>query len=425
MPQPVFRPDLAVCLSLVTGVILTGPALAAGFPDVPADHWAFQAVSMLSGDRPLLEPLTDGRFHGEAPFTRVQFAHTMRRLIAEIEELAKTPIASEATGAYHFKDVAATDPDRALLLKLADQYRLYDGVPHLDRDYFGANEVVSRYEMAVVVDNLMRQAEAKDAVRVRATDRPGAFPFTDVATTDWARPIVDSVWGRYGVMVGFPDRTFRGKDELTRYQFAAVAAQSVPLIRALVTRTAQEKHLAPEPVAVRAQDAPYRADVLVGLAPATTLGIGVGGRQDLGDWFIGERARIVPFGMPGGAAGEVGVSGGYAWDLPAGGRLRPSLGAGFWGSGSGMMLTAGYGLEASWCLAPAWDLLVGLEGRHGLWASAGPAGAWLPGGEVRVGFWPTDHLVLTFGLGAWGLPTATTGVVTPAIGPQLGLAGRF
>lgn len=425
MPPKPHRPSLVVWLAAAGLTLTTGiPALAAGFPDVPTDHWAHQAVNALSGERPLLEPLGDGLFHGADPFTRVQFAHTMRRLIAEIEDLAKTSIASEPTGAYHFKDVAAGDPDRALLIRLADQYRLYDGVPHLDRDYFGANEVVSRYEMAVVVDNLMRQAEAKDAVRVRATDRPGEFPFTDVARTDWARPIVDSVWGRYGVMVGFPDRTFRGREELTRYQFAAVAAQSVPLIRALVTRTAQEKHPTPAPVAAKPHDAPYRADILVGLLPNPSVGLGLTGRQDLGHWFVGERVRWVPVGLVGGAGGEVDVSGGYDWNPFPALHVRPSIGVGAWLSVV-QLLTVGLGLDATWAIAPTWDLRLGVDGRQSLLHSMGSPLVFLPTLSAGFDYWPSDQIAVTFGAAVWTLPTTTFGDATPMIGPRVGLAGRF
>jgi hypothetical protein len=412
-------------MATLAGLGSTAPALAAGFPDVPADHWAQPAITSLSGDSPLLEPLADGMFHGDAPFTRVQFAHLMGRLITEIEGLAKASIASPATGRFTFADVPASHPDRALLVRLAEQYRLYEGVAHLDRDYFGANEVVSRYEMAVVVDNLMRQAEAKDAVRVRSGDAAAAFPFQDVPETAWARPIVASVSGRYRVMVGFPDRTFRGDEELTRYQFAAVAAQSVPLIRALVARTVEEKTPPSAPQAPVMRVAPYRADVLLGLTPTTSLGIGLGARQAIGDWFIGERLRLVPLGVPGGAAGEIGVQGGYTFAPQPNWRVQPSLAIGFWGSNAQMLQTVGYGLETVWQFAPAWDLHLGVEGRHGVWSSAGAAGAWLPAGDVRFGFWPTEQVSLTFGVAAWGLPTAATGIVVPAVGPQVGMTAKF
>ena len=44
---------------------------------------------------------------------------------------------------------------------------------------------------------------------------------TDVKPTDWAYQALQSLVERYGVLVGFPDGTFRGNRTLTRYEFAA------------------------------------------------------------------------------------------------------------------------------------------------------------------------------------------------------------
>ena len=44
---------------------------------------------------------------------------------------------------------------------------------------------------------------------------------TDVRPTDWAFQALQSLVERYGCIVGYPDRTFRGNRALTRYEFAA------------------------------------------------------------------------------------------------------------------------------------------------------------------------------------------------------------
>lgn len=44
---------------------------------------------------------------------------------------------------------------------------------------------------------------------------------TDVKPTDWAFQALQSLVERYGCIVGYPDRTFRGNRALTRYEFAA------------------------------------------------------------------------------------------------------------------------------------------------------------------------------------------------------------
>ncbi|MEX0269838.1 iron uptake porin [Leptolyngbyaceae cyanobacterium UHCC 1019] len=44
---------------------------------------------------------------------------------------------------------------------------------------------------------------------------------TDVRPTDWAFQALQSLVERYGCIVGYPDKTFRGNRALTRYEFAA------------------------------------------------------------------------------------------------------------------------------------------------------------------------------------------------------------
>nr|WP_261789758.1 iron uptake porin [Synechococcus elongatus] len=44
---------------------------------------------------------------------------------------------------------------------------------------------------------------------------------SDVKPTDWAYQALQSLVERYGCIVGYPDRTYRGSRALTRYEFAA------------------------------------------------------------------------------------------------------------------------------------------------------------------------------------------------------------
>ena len=44
---------------------------------------------------------------------------------------------------------------------------------------------------------------------------------SDVQPTDWAFQALQSLVERYGCIVGYPDKTFRGNRALTRYEFAA------------------------------------------------------------------------------------------------------------------------------------------------------------------------------------------------------------
>ena len=70
------------------------------------------------------------------------------------------------------------------------------------------------------VANLEPQAESE--VDVNALDQvTSVSQLTDVRPTDWAFQALQSLVERYGCIVGYPDRTFRGNRTLSRYEFAA------------------------------------------------------------------------------------------------------------------------------------------------------------------------------------------------------------
>lgn len=67
--------------ALIGGALATGatPAVAATFPDVETDHWAYEAVDYLQ-DKGLVEGFPDGEFKGDKTLTRYEFAMALARL---------------------------------------------------------------------------------------------------------------------------------------------------------------------------------------------------------------------------------------------------------------------------------------------------------------------------------------------------------
>ncbi|MCF0156186.1 MAG: YadA-like family protein, partial [Veillonella sp.] len=55
----------------------------AGFPDVPADHWAAEAVETLHGND-VLAGYPDGNFHGDKPMTRYEYAQMLYKTAEKI-----------------------------------------------------------------------------------------------------------------------------------------------------------------------------------------------------------------------------------------------------------------------------------------------------------------------------------------------------
>ena len=59
-------------------------ASATPFSDVPANHWAYQAIQSLAADG-LVEGYPDGKFKGDRPLTRYEMAVLVARVIAKLQ----------------------------------------------------------------------------------------------------------------------------------------------------------------------------------------------------------------------------------------------------------------------------------------------------------------------------------------------------
>ncbi|MBI2267735.1 MAG: S-layer homology domain-containing protein [Armatimonadetes bacterium] len=70
--------------------------LAAPFPDLPAKHWAFDAVNQLS-QKGLLEGYPDGTFKGDRAASRYEVAMVVARIVAKVEKLSPADLSKYAT----------------------------------------------------------------------------------------------------------------------------------------------------------------------------------------------------------------------------------------------------------------------------------------------------------------------------------------
>src|ERR1700682_5333816 len=75
---------LAASFSLGSLVALGQGASATPFSDVPANHWADQAIQSLAADG-LVEGYPDGKFKGDRPLTRYEMAVLVARVIAKLQ----------------------------------------------------------------------------------------------------------------------------------------------------------------------------------------------------------------------------------------------------------------------------------------------------------------------------------------------------
>lgn len=77
---------------------------------------------------------------------------------------------------------------------------------------------VSGMDTVLGVGDLGPEATAASSEQDQVTS---VSQLTDVRPTDWAFQALQSLVERYGCIVGYPDRTFRGNRALSRYEFAA------------------------------------------------------------------------------------------------------------------------------------------------------------------------------------------------------------
>lgn len=70
--------------------------------------------------------------------------------------------------------------------------------------------------------NNLKLAEPKTETNVNAVSEvTSVTKLSDVKTTDWAFTALQSLVERYGCIAGYPDSTYRGKQAISRYEFAA------------------------------------------------------------------------------------------------------------------------------------------------------------------------------------------------------------
>jgi len=89
---------IAPLLALVLVVSLTVAAGASPFPDVPAYHWAYDAVKVVA-DLEIYEGYPDGEFKGDDPLSRYESALVVARLLTVVDAKIQSEIEAAGLGA--------------------------------------------------------------------------------------------------------------------------------------------------------------------------------------------------------------------------------------------------------------------------------------------------------------------------------------
>jgi hypothetical protein len=120
---------VAAAAALLALLLAPGAARATPFADVPADHWAYQAIASLAADG-LVDGYPDGSFKGDRPLSRYEMAAIVARVIAKLEaEGARTASKADLDTLQKLMDALKDELD-ALGVRVTT---LEDQVAALDR----------------------------------------------------------------------------------------------------------------------------------------------------------------------------------------------------------------------------------------------------------------------------------------------------
>lgn len=136
-------------ITLLAMVLMTAPAMATytlqqgpdSYPDLPADHWAYEAVTFLT-DKKIVVGYPDGLYRPDQKVTRGEFSTMVIKALGLYEK--DTPLI------FDYKDTAKHWANRNI--QVASYYGLLKGYPD---GYFFPNKDVTRMEALAIVLNAL------------------------------------------------------------------------------------------------------------------------------------------------------------------------------------------------------------------------------------------------------------------------------
>ena len=241
---------LSLILALVLSFSLCGPALAdfdpSDYSDVSEKHWAYDSI-MYCSEWEIVKGFEDGTFRPEGQVTYAQF----------IAMLARTFYADEVAAVTD----AAGQPWYYPYIKAAENKGITNGLSGI------GDTPISRYDMAVVLDNII---EEKNVILLVATVYNHQYLAGQVAEPlpmNWAyqwkeaakQSIRDwnSIPGQYGNAVtmcyalgalsGMSDGTFSGTQSMTRAQACVVITRMKDLSEGKLPDTVSQPQTPSQP----------------------------------------------------------------------------------------------------------------------------------------------------------------------------------
>ncbi|MGO4887633.1 S-layer homology domain-containing protein [Anaerobacillus sp. MEB173] len=171
------------------------------FKDVPAGHWAADAIYFLSA-KDVIKGYPNGNFGIKDQITRAQAA----TLLARSENLTTGNRPNP-----NFSDVPTSHPYYGAIAAVAEE-GLFAGVTETE---FGPEDHLTRAQMAVLLQRIYS-----------FESRNGNHPFTDIRSGIWYEKAVNNLH-THGIVEGLSPTTFGPNEKVTRAQFATLMYRAI------------------------------------------------------------------------------------------------------------------------------------------------------------------------------------------------------
>jgi len=189
-----FRKTEIIVITISILLFLPICAFAAPLEDIEG-HWAEKQIEIWLENELLLGYL-DATFHPDQPITRAEFVTIINRIFGIKAEDGEVTFSDVPKGSIYFAEVAA-----------AVKAGYISGYPD---GTFRPDQLITREEAAVIITRILG---LKGGEELKFTDNHEIAP--------WAKEAVKALFAS-GIVIGYPDGTFRPKNPLTRAEMVVI-----------------------------------------------------------------------------------------------------------------------------------------------------------------------------------------------------------
>ena len=181
---------------------------ATSFADVPENHWAADAVTMLKNSG---YPMGygDNTFRGDRSITRYELAGMMAKLLSQktgISVSGYSNLFSDLPSNHYFYNSVTTLATKGIMQGYGD-------------GTFRGDKNITRYEMALIMAKLLASADALGGSSLSGN------PFTDVPSNHWAYNSLIALASK-GIVNAYGNARYNGDRYATRYEAVVMIAKA-------------------------------------------------------------------------------------------------------------------------------------------------------------------------------------------------------